>query len=434
MKEEHSNKLDIDFTKLAGNKILLAHSGGLDSSVLAHLLLKAKCSFSVAHCNFQLRGSESDTDAHFVQSWCRDNAIPFFSVRLSTEAHKNYYKKSTQVAARDLRYEWFNALMKGYGFDLLLTAHHLNDQLETFLINATRGTGISGLLGIQEQDSLLRPLRSLPKKELTQYAQAQGILWREDRSNASDDYLRNAVRHHVIPALEQVVPNALQHFNSTLDHLTLANDFIQESLEALRQKFFIIEANQIKIEIKGLLKLPSLAFCAHHWFSPYGFNSKEVLKLLNAESGKVITSKTHRLIRDRSDLILTEKQSLEKSQYSFDPTQSNRDLPIHLTCEEITPNKSTVWDSHQAALDKMLLKKPLSLRKSIKGDYFYPIGMKGKKLLSKFFKDEKYSLLEKEQQWLLCSDDQIVWVVGKRCDRRYIMNDNTETILLIYVI
>ena len=434
MKEEHSNELNIDTTKLTGNKILLAHSGGLDSSVLGHLLLKAKLNFSVAHCNFQLRGSESDKDAQFVESWCRDNAIPFFSVRLSTEAHKNYYKKSTQVAARELRYKWFDALIKGYGFDLLLTAHHLNDQLETFLINATRGTGISGLLGIQEQADLLRPLRSLPKKELIQYAQAQGVLWREDSSNASDDYLRNALRHHVIPELEQVVPNALQHFHSTLHHLTLANDFIQESLEALKQKFFTVEEDQIKIEIKELLQLPSLAFCAHHWFSPYGLNSKEVIKLLNADSGKVIASETHRLIRDRSDLILTKKREIEKKQYTFDPTQSNIDLPILLKCEEITPKKATVWDSHQAALDKMLLKKPLSLRKSTKGDYFYPIGMKGKKLLSKFFKDEKYSLLEKEQQWLLCSEDQIVWVIGKRCDKRFVATESTKDTLLITVV
>ena len=172
----------------------------------------------------------------------------------------------------------------------------------------------------------------------------------------------------------------------------------------------------------------------HHLFSPYGFNSKEVVKLLNSESGKILYSETHRLIRDRSFLILIEKRLEEEQIILFDPNNPSSNLPINLKCEHLVNIDSRSWRPNQAALDQKLIKKHLFLRKFKKGDYFYPAGMKGKKLLSKFFKDEKYSLLEKEQQWLLCSDDQIVWVVGKRCDRRYIMNDNTETILLIYVI
>ena len=434
MKKELLNKLNIDHTGLSGKQLLLAHSGGLDSSVLAHLLLKAGLNFSVAHCNFQLRASESEADMKFVEAWSREHSIPFFCVKFATEIHKEFYKKSTQVSARDLRYDWFYSLMEVYEFDFLLTAHHLNDQLETFLINTTRATGISGLLGIQEKETLLRPLRTIPKKELIKYAEAEKISWREDQSNASDAYLRNAIRHHVIPAIEEVVPNALQNFQSTLDHLDLANDFIRESLETQKNKLFKNTGKSLSIEIKELEELPTLSFCLHHWFAPFGFDTKEVVKLMESESGKVIYSPSHRLIRDRSSITLSLLYSKEDNQFLFDPLKNNQDLPIQLSCESIEIKGKETWESHQAALDKRMLKKPLSLRKSIKGDYFYPTGMKGKKLLSKFFKDEKYSLLEKEQQWLLCSENKIVWVIGKRCDRRFIATINTKKVLLITVV
>ena len=434
MKKELLNKLNIDHTGLSGKQLLLAHSGGLDSSVLAHLLLKAGLNFSVAHCNFQLRASESEADMKFVEAWSREHSIPFFCVKFATEIHKEFYKKSTQVSARDLRYDWFYSLMEVYEFDFLLTAHHLNDQLETFLINTTRATGISGLLGIQEKETLLRPLRTIPKKELIEYAEAEKISWQEDQSNASDVYLRNANRHHVIPAIEEVVPNALQNFQSTLDHLDLANDFIRESLETQKNKLFKNTGKSLSIEIKELEELPSLSFCLHHWFAPFGFDTKEVVKLMESESGKVIYSPSHRLIRDRSSITLSLLYSKEDNQFLFDPLKNNQDLPIQLSCESIEIKGKETWESHQAALDKRMLKKPLSLRKSIKGDYFYPTGMKGKKLLSKFFKDEKYSLLEKEQQWLLCSENKIVWVIGKRCDRRFIATKNSKKALLITVV
>ena len=370
----------------------------------------------------------------FVEAWSREHSIPFFCVKFTTEIHKEFYKKSIQVSARDLRYDWFYSLMEVYEFDFLLTAHHLNDQLETFLINTTRGTGISGLLGIQEKETLLRPLRTIPKKELIEYAEAEKISWQEDQSNASDVYLRNAIRHHVIPAIEEVVPNALQNFQSTLDHLDLANDFIRESLETQKNKLFKNTGKSLSIEIKELEELPTLSFCLHHWFAPFGFDTKEVVKLMESESGKVIYSPSHRLIRDRSSITLSLLHSKEDNQFLFDPLKNNQDLPIQLSCESIEIKGKETWESHQAALDKRMLKKPLSLRKSIKGDYFYPTGMKGKKLLSKFFKDEKYSLLEKEQQWLLCSENKIVWVIGKRCDRRFIATINTKKVLLITVV
>ena len=422
--------MNINLTALSGKRFLLAHSGGLDSSVLANLLLEASVDFSVAHCNFQLRGSESDDDSFFVEKWCKKQNITFFSNIFSTNTYMEFNKKSTQLAARELRYKWFDCLLGIYNFEALITAHHLNDQIETFLINTTRGTGISGLLGIQENDKLYRPLLQESKNSLVIYAQKNGIKWREDLSNETNDYLRNSIRHLVLDPLIKLRPNALDNFKTTLRHLTEANSFIHNSLDTLKQSIFIQQTDYVSISIAGIKKLPQSLFCIHQWFSSLGFEALEVIKLLDADSGKILLSKTHRMLRDRSVLILTEIPIKIEDSFKIDLKSSKISVPINLSWKFINM-VSFSWKSNEAALDYKLLKKPILIRKSIKGDYFYPTGMFGKKLISKFFKDEKYSLLEKEEQWLLCSGDQIVWVVGKRCDQRFAADKKTKKIILI---
>ncbi|MFQ3340766.1 MAG: tRNA(Ile)-lysidine synthase [Flavobacteriaceae bacterium] len=423
-------QLNINLTAFFGKRLLLAHSGGLDSSVLAHLLLEASIDFSVAHCNFQLRGNESDGDADFVNEWCRKHNIPFFSSCFSTKKYMEFHKKNTQLAARQLRYQWFNSLVEAHRFEALLTAHHLNDQFETFIINTTRGTGISGLLGIQEKDKLYRPLLQESKNSLVAYAKKHKIKWREDGSNDTNDYLRNSIRHLVLEPLTKLQPQTLDNFKTTLSHLTQANSFINSSLDTLKQSLFIQNTNHINVSVAALMNIPQPLFCIHHWFSSIGFEAQEVLKLLDSDSGKILISKSHRLLRDRSNLILIENTFKKKDSFPIDLKSSDMQLPINLSWEFIVASSSS-WESYEAALDYKLLKNSLFLRKSMKGDYFYPTGMTGKKSLSKFFKDEKYSLLEKEDQWLLCSGDKIVWVVGKRCDRRFTANKKTETTVLI---
>jgi len=424
---------NLNFENLKTKNILLAHSGGVDSSVLAHLLLANKINFSVAHCNFQLRGNESDKDANFVHGWCNLNGITYYNTRFSSRFYKNHHKISVQMAARELRYRWFSDLIDLYEFDILLTAHHLNDQLETFLINTSRGTGISGLLGISNQNSILRPLLKYPKSELIKYAKKEKIKWREDASNQDGKYLRNRIRNEVVSPLMQIQPNLLDNFQTTLNNLSQANTFIHSILKEFKTKVFSTENGVLKLNIEEINKLPEIDFCLHYWFNPIGINAGEVLKLLNASSGKTLYSKSHRLIRDRKYLILCDVQKLDYKQFKINLEDTSQIFPLNLQWNDISFEANYSLDLNEALLDKNLLKKPLYLRKYRKGDYFCPIGMNGKKLLSKFFKDEKYSQLEKEKQWLLCSEDNIIWVIGKRCDRRYTANQKTKSTILMTV-
>jgi tRNA(Ile)-lysidine synthase len=424
---------NLNFENLKPKSILLAHSGGVDSCVLAHLLLANQINFSVAHCNFQLRGAESVEDAGFVRHWCNQNGITHYSVSFSSNTYKNYHKISVQMAARELRYKWFSDLMDVYEFDTLLTAHHLNDQLETFLINTSRGTGISGLLGISNKNSKFRPLLKYPKSELIKYAKKEKIKWREDASNQDVKYLRNRIRSEVVSPLMQIQPNLLENFQTTLNNLNQANTFIHSILDEFKTKVFSTENGVVKLNIEEINKLPQIDFCLHYWFSPLEMSAGEVLKLLKASSGKILYSKSHRLIRDRKCLILTDIQGLDYEQFQINLEDISQILPLNLQWKDISNDAYYSLNSDQALLDKNLLKKPLYLRKFRKGDYFCPIGMKGKKSLSKFFKDEKYSQLEKEKQWLLCSEDEIIWVIGKRCDRRFTANQKTENTILMTV-
>ena len=416
---------------LAQEKLLLAHSGGIDSSVLAHLLLTEKIPFSVAHCNFQLREKESDEDAFFVKNWCEVNQIRHHAKRFDTLQYKIEHKLGTQEAARTLRYQWFESLREIHDYTAVLTAHHLNDQLESFLMYSTRGTGLNGLLGIPESDWVRRPLLSVTKEEIRAYAKDHQILWREDSSNDTEDYLRNQFRHSVVASIVSIQPKALLNFKTTLNHLTAANDFIQAQLRELKSKIFFKNSDSTTILLSTLDALPQKEFCIHHLFSPLGFASSEVLKLLQAPKGKALYSATHRLMRERDSFVLSLVAEDEISEFHFEIETPKTQLPISLKWE-VQVNEGKIYkNTFLAALDKKKLKKTLLLRKYQKGDYFYPTGMQGKKLLSKFFKDEKYSTLQKEAQWILCSGDQIVWVVGKRCDNRFAANETTEEILLM---
>ena len=420
-----------DLSSLGHQKVLLAHSGGVDSCVLAELLLRENVSFVVAHCNFQLRAEASDADEQFVIKWCQSNEIPYYTKRFDTLVFKEIHKQSTQLAARNLRYQWFEVLRSTHGFTRLLTAHHLNDQFETFLMRTTRGTGINGLLGIPDTDWIQRPLKEIPKSELLAYAKANQINWREDQSNQSDDYLRNEFRHHLVEPWLKAHPDALKNFKKTLSHLTEANLFIQTQLELLKNQFFQNKPYGIEIEVTALDQIPQKAFSIHYWLSPYGFSAKEVLKLLQAEKGKVLLSTSHRVIREQKKKVLSPLKKSRKACSLINLKGDGEELPISLRWESLSSFSMKEWKAHQAALDKKKLKLPLFLRKYEKGDYFYPTGMKGKKLLSKFFRDEKYTTQEKESQWLLCSDKAIVWVIGKRCDQRFTADQKSKEILLM---
>ena len=431
MKNYITDNIDKDLIKFRSKKILLAHSGGVDSCVLADILLNLKVDFSIAHCNFQLRGIESENDSNFVSSWSQKNKIPFFYSKFSTKEYCEINNTNIQLATRELRYQWFFELQNIYDFDFVFTAHHLNDQFETFLINSTRGSGLKGLLGILNTKKIYRPLLNISKKEIINYAKRENLLWTEDKSNAENYYLRNKFRNKVLPEIEMMIPDYLEKFKTTLDNLNETREFIDNSINKIRKKIFKNDNSLLRVNINSLLKLKPLNFYLHELFYSYGFNSKDLSKLLISKTGKQLFSKTYRILVDRDFLVLKKLIEKEIESYLLDFNNKKLKLPIKLDFKYVKSYDEKLLNHKFASIDLMKIKDPLILRKPESKDYFYPIGMKGKKSVSKYFKDEKYSIYDKENQWLLVSNNDIVWVVGKRLDSRFAANKKSMKVLEI---
>ncbi len=418
---------------LKEQKVLIAISGGIDSVVLTHLCHKSGVNIALAHCNFNLRGDESDADEDFVVEFAENLDLEVFTQRFDTEKYAEDNKRSIQMAARELRYDWFSELSEQLQFDCILTAHHADDNLETFLINFTRGTGFEGLTGIPEiNGKFVRPLLSFSSGDIENYAKENNIKWRDDSSNKSVKYLRNKLRHEVVPILKEINPSLLQSFQSTLEHLNDTADIVEESTNAvLKRAIDIMDENHVAFKISEFKKVNNSKAYLFEVFKDFGFTAwNDVVGLLNAETGKQVVSSTHRLIKNREHLLLSTIPSKESETIIIAKEETKKETPLGIlffdeadAVVETTRNKIFV--------DNDKLKFPLKLRKRQEGDVFYPLGMKGKKKLSKYFKDEKLSLLDKENTWLLCSADDIVWVIGKRADDRFKVTKDTEKILKI---
>lgn len=431
MLEDFKNHIDNHFPKLLQNKFLLACSGGLDSVVLAHLCSHYELDFSLAHCNFKLRGKESDKDEKFVRELAKKMGKYIFVKDFETLDYARDQKVSVQMAARDLRYEWFNALMLQNNIKTLVTAHHSDDNLETFMINLSRGTGIKGLTGIPSRTrNIVRPLLPFTRKQILKFANSSKLAWREDLSNAETKYLRNKIRHDIVPLLKELHPTFMTNFTETQEFLKQISEIADNHISQLKKDIFKEDGEVIRIKIESLRALEPLEAYLHALFSAYGFTEWEDLQhLLTAMSGKEVRSRTHRLVKDRDYLLLTNIEDNLQKEFQITKEDTEIQTPIGLSIssvhiiEEVGPNV--------LYLDKETLKYPLTLRKWQKGDYFYPLGMKGRKKLSKYFKDEKVDVIAKEKQWLLCSGNDIIWVVGKRADDRYKITNSTNKILKI---
>ncbi|WP_188360839.1 tRNA lysidine(34) synthetase TilS [Flavobacterium orientale] len=428
------NHISSHFPFLQKAKVLIAVSGGLDSMVLLDLISKTSIEFAVAHCNFQLRKDESNEDEDFVKSFCQENSIQGFFQKFDTKQFAEDEKLSIQVAARKLRYEWFYELLASEKFDFVATAHHLDDQLETFLINFSRGTGLDGLCGIPSQnDKIIRPLLIFSRAEIEIFAKENQLKWREDSSNASDKYIRNKIRHHVVPILKELNPSFLESFENTIQNLNQAQSLVDDASRIVYRKIVQDVDNQKIINLNELLQLPNYQAYLYQWLMPFGFSAwQDIYDLVEAQSGKQIFSEHFRLVKDRETLIIEPKSDKISDEYCININQSELNFPLKLTF--CNTSDITISDAKTIFVDVDALKFPLKLRKWQEGDYFYPFGMNGKKKLSKFFKDEKFSIIDKENTWLLCSDNQIVWLVGKRMDDRFKVTENTQTILKIEVI
>ena len=432
MLDKLEKNLQNNFPNLQKSRILIAISGGIDSVVLAHLMHTLECTIGFAHCNFQLRGSESDADAVFVRKLADTLSATSFIKKMDTESYAKEKGVSIQMAARELRYDWFEEIANAHAYDYILTAHHKEDVLETFLINLTRGTGLDGLTGIPKKNGKIRrPLLCFSREEITAYAQQNKIAWREDKSNASTKYLRNKIRHDIVPILKDINPKLLDNFDKTLKHLNESHAIISDRIESLKRHVFSIdEAGVLSISIRKIKELKNSKANLYELLKPYGFsNSKDVSQLLKAQSGKQIFSKTHRLIKNREVLLLTELKNDAQNYHIIPENSSEIKTPIHL--EFATVEQQGTNNTKTAYIDKNLLNDRLIVRKHQKGDYFYPIGMQGKKKISKYFKDEKLSLLEKEKTWLLCNGNEIVWIIGRRLDNRYKVTNDTHYIIEI---
>lgn len=426
------NHITTKFPQLKDKKLLLAVSGGIDSMVLLDLFYKLRFDICVAHCNFQLRGKESDGDELLVRETCQDRYIPYFIETFHTTEFANEKKLSIQLAARKLRYQWFQELLLENQLDYLVTAHHLDDNVETFLINFTRGTGLEGLTGIPAQNgNIIRPLLAFSRLEIENYALENEIQWREDSSNASDKYFRNKLRHDIVPILKELNTGFLDSFQNTLHHLQQAENLVNDASKLVYEKVVEEKESQLEIHLKPLLEFQNYKAYLYQWLKSYGFSAwNDIYDLVDAQSGKQIFSETHFLLKDREKLILSvRKSSNEEEIYVIKSLDDKVNIPLKLRFYKAV----NIFETHSNCIfvDESKLKFPLTIRKWQEGDYFYPSGMSGKKKLSKYFKDEKYSLLDKENQWLLGSEDQIVWVVGKRADDRFTSKETTQNIIKI---
>ena len=415
------------------SRLLIAISGGADSVVLTHLCYKLNLNIALAHCNFNLRGDESDADEAFVLDLAEDLDLEVFIESFDTEAYAQTHRRSIQMAARELRYNWFKELAEQLGFDYILTAHHADDNLETFLINFTRGTGLEGLTGIPEvNDIFVRPLLPFSSKAILDFAKENKIKWRDDSSNTSVKYLRNKLRHEVIPILKEINPSLLQSFQSTLNNLNDASVIIQDRIDAFLDKATVqVDGHVITFKVSEFKKLNHPKAYLYEVFKGYGFTEwQDVTDLLDAETGKFVLSKMHRLLKNREHLLLSEIEPNSSHDILILESQKNVKTPLGIMdFEEV--DEMSKSNTNCIYVDKNSLVFPLTLRKKQEGDYFYPLGMKGKKKLSKYFKDEKLSLIDKENTWLLCSNNSIVWVVGRRADDRFKVAKNTKHILKV---
>jgi len=434
---EHINN---NFAFIKDKKILLAISGGIDSVVLAHLFQNLKFEFALAHCNFRLRGKDADDDEQFIKELGQLFNVTVYTKYFNTEKYAKDHKLSIQMAARKLRYDWFDIILKVNQFNYISTAHHLDDNLETFLINFTRGTGLNGLTGIPEiNGKIIRPLLPFSKEEIESFATENKIIWQEDKSNAQTKYKRNKIRHQIIPLLKELNPNLLSSFKETTTHLKESQEIVNMAIEELKEEIIIpVKAGVQKIDVHKIKELPNPKAYLFELLKNYGFTEwNDVTNLLEAQSGKQLFSKTHRLLKDRDFILLTEINSAKTKVNEYEIKKGQKSIALEkfkLVFRETEHLETKVESKDIVFINMDKLQFPLQLRRWQKGDFFYPLGMNGKKKLSKFFKDEKFSLVDKENTWLLCSVNDIVWILGKRLDDRFKINNNTKNIVRIDLI
>ena len=418
-----------------GDRLILALSGGIDSMVLADLLLKSKVNFVVAHCNFHLRGEESDGDERFVRKFTERNGIQCYVKQFDTEQYAADQGISIEMAARDLRYAWFEELRQQLGYDKIAVAHHADDQAETFSINLLRGAGLRGLKGMQPQNCvIIRPLLWASREQIHQYAVENQITWREDHTNAETIYLRNKIRNQLLPVFDELHPEARQGLYKSLEHLSSENELFRDLLNERLAQIVERQGDVMTIKYSSLLTPHSSLQLLFEWLRQYNFNPDQchfIFEAMPTGIGNKYYSPTHQLVIGRNELQLSEIKSVSDEEIQIKVGQEEITSPIHLCFSQFEKRSDFVIDksSNVAQLDAEKIQFPLTLRHWRHGDRFHPLGMKGSKLLSDFFVDQKFTETQKENVFLLLSaDNQILWVVGHRIDDRFKIDNRTTTV------
>jgi len=437
---EHFNiNLETKLRINKSHKILLAISGGADSIVMLDLFAKSNFICGVAHCNFHLRRDESNKDEKLVEELANSYNFPFYKIDFQT---KNYAKEngiSIEMAARELRYNWFEEIRQKFDYQYIAVAHHQDDVIETFFINLTRGTGIRGLSGIKEKTgNIIRPLLFTDRKGILHYIDKNNLEFRDDHTNEDTNIIRNRFRHQILPLLKEVNPAAEDNILQTIENLRAAENIMKLKVEEVTNELGVSKLAPVKINIAKLRELKLPYDILYEIVRMYNFNStqaKDIFESLNRGSGKSFHSNTHLLIKDRTELIITSIKDSSSLPLLINAGDEIINLGKNnsLTFEKIERGKNfeIPIDHNIAAIDYDKLNFPIKIKEWERGDYFYPLGMQQKKKLSDFFIDEKFSLIDKQEALLLTSDNQTVWLIGKRIDNRFKITDKTKNILLI---
>ncbi|MDR1937576.1 MAG: tRNA lysidine(34) synthetase TilS [Tannerellaceae bacterium] len=419
---------------LSGSKpVVVGFSGGSDSVALLTVLLRLGYPCIALHCNFHLRGEESDRDEAFAENFAHTLNLPFHKIAFDTRQYAREKGVSIEMAARELRYGWFEEMRERLDAQAIAVAHHKDDNVETFLMNLVRGTGIRGVRGMQPKNGfIIRPLLAAGKKDILKWMETEQLAYVTDSSNLSDTCTRNFIRLRVLPLLEEINPSAKEAIARTSGHLSAVEAIYRSVIEKARAEAM---RDNNRISIAELLQFPSPETILYELLTPFHFTrpvAEDVFSALDKESGKIFYSPTHRLVKDREYLLISPVEEAQKPVYTVEPEEDWHG-PVRLSFRKTSMEEGFCPEKNKNAacfdFDKLIL--PLTLRAWQPGDRFVPFGMKGQKKLSDYFSDRKYSRLDKEQTWLLCSDGQIIWIVGERADDRFRVDGTTKNILTV---
>jgi len=419
------------------DRILLGVSGGVDSVVMLDLLYQSGYRLGIAHCNFQLRGRESEEDHRFVARLAQTYDLPFYEKRFPTKEYAKENGLSIQMAARELRFDWFEQLRNQKGYQVTGIAHNKNDSIETALINLTRGTGLKGITGIQPKSgNVVRPVLFATREEIVRYSSEQGLAYREDSSNKTVKYSRNRIRHTIIPEYQTINSQFLETMSKNIDRFREIHRLYEFMIANIRERIMRKEGRTWKIDIEQLAEYPGNSALLYELLAPFNFSGPVISDIhlaLENESGKVFYSSSHKAVKDRGELLITPLEAEEHKRYNFDLSDGGLREPVKLDLTVVPLDESfTIPNSPDvASIDYDMVEFPLILRKWQAGDYFKPLGMGHYKKLSDYLIDRKYSLVDKEQTWLLTSGERIVWIVGDRLDDRFKISTTTKQVVLV---